>query len=373
MQLSIQQSEFNAALGRVKSAVANRSSLPVLLCVKLSTGHGVLRLDVTDLEIAITTDVAAMVEEDGAVAIPYALLAQVVSQLPDERIAMVLDPATLTLTLECGKYTTRIHGLAVEDFPAVNDDDGEVVVSVPAAKLLRSLGLVAFAAARDESRPVLTGVLVESVPTGIRLVAADGFRLSVDTITMEHPPQDVRLLIPVRAMDTVRALSGKSDGDIAIAVVGTKVRFVTDGNILLTRTIDGAFPDWEKVVPTEWKNRAIANREEFLRAIKLAAIFAAKSQNITKLEFTPKPDGPGGEVKLSANTQESGDATALLHGVQQGDATVIAVNVTFLRDVVAAIQTYQVELHTQSPEAPLVVLGLGDEDYRYIIMPMTLR
>lgn len=373
MKLSIQPSELSAALTRLKSAIANKSPLPILLCVKLSTGYGVLRLDATDIEITITTDVPAMVEEDGTVAIPYALLAQVVSQLPDERMAMVLDPETFILTLECGKYITRIHGMAVDDFPAINEDDGEVVMSIPAPDLLHSLGMVVFAAARDESRPVLTGVLMESVPTGIRLVAADGFRLSVDTITMEHPPKDVRLLVPVRVMDTLRALSGKSDGDITIEVVGTKVRFVTNGNILVSRTIDGAFPDWERVVPTEWKNCTVINRDEFLRAIKLAAIFAVKSQNITKLEFTPEPDGVGGTVTLSANTQESGDATALLHGVQQGEETLIAVNVTFLRDVVAAIQTYQVELHTQRPEAPLVVMGHGDDDYRCIIMPMTLR
>ncbi len=381
MKLSCLQENLKRGLATVGHAISSRSPLPVLANVLLATDNGRLRLAATDLESGITCWVGAKIEEEGAITIPAKLFSDVINNLPNDRVTMTLDPRTQTVTVECGRFTTNIKGIDADEFPPIPTvSDEEPTFRVAADQLQQAITQVAFAAASDESRPVLTGVLMRLRDNHVLLAAADGYRLAIRTLELPvgaiNPAATLNeFIVPARALGELARILGDTDAEVAVTATsgGRQVLFHTETVDVILRLLDGKFPDFERIVPESYTTRTLIDTQELAKAVKLAALFATASQNVVKLSFESGGDLGPGKVIISANAAEVGDNQGELDALVHGDGNQIAMNVRFLSDALSAIKTAQLALEIQGGQSPGVFKPVGQESYLHIIMPMTIR
>lgn len=380
MKLSCLQENLKRALATVGHAVAPKSTLPVLANVLLATHEGQLQLAATDLEIGIKTRIGARIEEEGSITIPAKLFSDVIGGLPNDKVSLTLDARTQTLKVECARFTSNIKGIDAEEFPPIPTvTDQDPTMSLPGDLLRQAIDQVAFAAANDESRPVLTGVLVRLRDDTIIFAAADGFRLATRTLTLpdsaRRPADSQEFIIPARALSELSSIIGNTEGEVGITVTpsGGQVLFHTETVDLVSRLIDGKFPDFERIIPGAYTTRTLLDTPALVKAVKLASFFASASQKVVKLVMQPGGDLEPGKLIISANAAEVGDNTGELDGIVNGEGGQIAMNVDYLAQALAAIKTAQVAIETQTTQSPGVFKPVGQDDYTHIIMPMTIR
>lgn len=380
MKLSCLQENLKRALATVSHAVAPKSTLPVLANVLLATQDGQLHLGATDLEIGIKTRIGAQIEEEGAITVPAKLFSDVVGGLPNDKVILTLDARTQTLKVECSRFTSHIKGIGAEDFPPIpTDPDRAPTIRLPADVLRQAIDQVAFAAANDESRPVLTGVLFRLRNDVATMAAADGFRLAIRTLALPSNaprPADIQeFIVPARALSELSSIIGNTEGEVGITVTpsGGQVLFQTETVDLVSRLIDGKFPDFERIIPGAYTTRTLLDTAELAKAVKLASFFAAASQKVVKLVIHPGGDLGPGKLVISANAAEVGDNTGELEVLVTGEGGQIALNVDYLAQALAAMKAAQVAVETQTAQSPGVFKPVGQDDYIHIIMPMTIR
>lgn len=377
MKLTCLQENLKRGLATVSHAVAGKSTLPVLANVLLATDGGRLKLAATNLEVGITHWIGAQVQEEGAVTVPAKLLADVVGGLPNDRVTLTLDARTQTVKVECGRFTSNIKGIEADEFPTIPSiADREPTAVLPPDVLREAIDQVAFAAATDDSRPVLAGVLVRMRDTRLFMAAADGFRLATRTVGLPEPvSQQVEFIVPARALAELSRIAAEAQGTVSITLApgGSQVLFHTETTELVSRLIDGKFPDVERIIPQQYITRSIIETSELAKAVKLASYFANASQNVVKLTLEPGGELGPGRVVISANAAEVGDNTGELDSMIHGEGGQIALNVKYLAELLGALKTAQVALETQTPQSPGVFKPVGQDGYIHIIMPMSIR
>lgn len=377
MKLSCLQENLKRGISIVSHAVAAKSTLPVLSNILLTTEGGRLRLQATNLEVGITCWLGAKVEDEGAVTVPAKLLADFVGNLPNDTITLTLDERTQTVHLHCGRSEANIKGIEAEEFPTIPVVQAEQpTMSIPPEVLREAINQVAFAAAPDDTRPVLAGVLLRMKGTSAIFSATDGFRLSVKTIELEQPVQSAQeVIVPSRALTELGRIIGDSDTPVEITITpsGGQILFHSDNLDLVSRLIDGKFPDYERIIPKQYATRSVMDRTAFLQSVRQASVFAAGSANIAKLALESGGEWGPGRLTMSANAAEVGDNKSELEGQVVGEGGSIALNVKYLQEALNAMSSSQVALETQTPASPGVFRPIGQEGYIHIVMPMTVR
>jgi DNA polymerase-3 subunit beta len=381
MKLSCLQENLKRGLATVSHAVAGKSPIPVLSNILLSTQQGQLQLAATNLEIGIKTRIGARIEEEGAITVPARLFSDVIGGLPNDKVTLTLDARTQSVKVECARFTSNIKGTEADEFPAIPTVSHDAqTITLPPDVLRHAIEQVAFAAASDESRPVLTGVLLRIRDNTAILAAADGFRLATRTIALPDsalPPtlDTPEVIIPARALSELARIVGDTEGDVKMTVTsgGGQVLFHTDTVDLVSRLIEGNFPDFERIIPKEHTTRTLLDTQELAKAVKLASYFALASQSIVKIVVEPGGEMGPGRMIISANAAEVGDNQGELDGMVHGEGGQLALNVRFLSDALGAVKTSQVALEMQSAQNPGVLKPVGQDDYIHIIMPMTIR
>ena len=367
MKLSVMQENLARGLSVVSRAVSNRS-LPVLTNVLLKTEDGGLKLTATNLEIGITYWVPGKIETDGATSVPARLLTDLVNSLPGgEPIVLELGDGE-TLHIKAGRFESNIKGIPAEDFPTVQTA-GERPITRVAQKVLRqALDETAFAAASDEARPILTGVLARFEGDQLTLAAADNYRIAVKTITVLDPVEETSVVIPARALHELsRVLTDTEDPvSVVLAHARNQILFHLEGVDLVSRLIDGQYPNYQSVLPASHSTRAVLDREELLRAVRPAALIAHESANIVK--FQVGGDGEAG-ITVSANA-EVGDHVGQVEAAVEGDGTTIAFNARYLADVLTNVDAEQFALELNGPLSPGVFKPVGDDSYVHVVMPV---
>lgn len=374
MNVSFLQENAKKALAIVGHAVAGKSTLPVLQNAYLEAKDGKLMLAATNLEIGIRCWIGAKVEEAGATTIPFKLLNDVIGGLPNDKVTLDLDARTETTNLTCARVKANLKGIEADEFPVIPTVEDGDIVSFNAAELAAAIQQVAFAAATDDTRPVLTGVLFRIGVGKLTMVAADGFRLAVKTLqTATEIKQDV--LIPARALMELARILATVEGDVSMCVTPNQgqVLFRAENVELVSRLIEGKFPDFERIIPPQYTTRTVFDTKELAQAVKLASYFANASANIVKFDFAPTEELEPGKVTISANAAEVGDNTTTLDAMIGGNAGQIALNVKFLAEAINAMKVPQIALETQTSQSPGVFKPVGDDSYISILMPMTVK
>ncbi len=373
MKVSCLQENLAKGLSIVGRAVATRSTLPVLGNILLATDNGRLKLAATNLEIGITHWIGAKVETDGAITVPARQLTDYVNSLPPDRIDIELNVRTQTLHLKCARYDANIKGVDASEFPIIPTlGDGKKITVEP--DLLREMiEQATFAAATDDSRPVLTGVLAKFDRNNVIFAAADGFRLSVRQAvlgsTLEGP---VSVIIPARALTEVSRIIGDQEEPVEIAITDNRsqVLFHLANTDVVSQLIDGNFPPYEQILPKACATRTVMNTSELQSAVRAASVFARDASNIVRLSITPSSDGGAGRVVVAATSAETGDNVGEIDAQVNGEPIEIAFNARFLGDVLNVLHAPQVLLETSSPASPGVLKPVGRDDFTHVIMPM---
>jgi DNA polymerase-3 subunit beta len=370
MKVSCLQENLAKGLATVGRAVATRSTLPVLGNVMLSTDEGRLKLSATDLEIGINSWIGAQVEEEGAITVPARLLIDLVNSLPAERIDMELNVRTQELHLQCARYEANIKGIDAQEFPLIpTAKDSDYQLTLESNLLRQMIQQVVLAAATDESRPILTGVLVKFDGPQLTMAAADGFRLSVRHARLEmEVPEPITVVIPARSLAELGRISADEELGVTLSITPSRsqVMFRLSHTDLVSQLIEGRFPDYEQIIPQHHNTQTVVSTEAFLKACRTANIFARSEAHIVRLDIDDS------RIEIMARSAEMGDNVGQVDAQIEGESLQIAFNVRFLIDLLSVIDAAQVILETSNPSSPGVIRPVGSDDFVHVIMPMHL-
>jgi DNA polymerase-3 subunit beta len=366
VKLSVIQENLARGLQVVSRAVSARSTLPVLGNVLLRTEEGGLKLTATNLEIGVTYWVPAKVDGDGAITVPARLFTDFVNSLPNERIDLELQGESVEV--HCGRYRAHLKGIDAEEFPAIPSAGERPTTRLAQKAQKESLGQVTFAAATDEARPILTGVLTRFSGDQLTLAAADNYRISVRTLTTMDPVEETSIVVPARSYVELSRILADSDDpvDIVLAPARNQVLFHVEGVDIVSRLIDGQFPNYQQILPDKHSTRAVVERAQLLEAVRLASFIASSSANVVKLAVPADGDG---SLTITA-AADIGDDQGQIEAAVEGDGTTIAFNARYLGDVLQNVSVDQIALEFNGPLSPGIFRPVGTDDYVHVIMPV---
>lgn len=375
MKVSVLQENLAQGLNIVSRAVSPRSTLPVLSNVLVATDEGRLRLSATNLELGITCWIGAKIEEEGSTTVPARTFTELVGTLFDQQVEMSLSVRTQTLNIHSGSSNTDLKCIDSQEFPPMPSPDSADGIQIKVLDLKEMIQQVAFAASTDEARPILTGVLLTVNGDQLTLAAADGFRLSVRKSVLSAPTsRPVLAVIPARALSELARIM--TDGDEVVNMIlppdRGQVIFQMKDIQLVSQLIEGAFPDYEQIIPRSWDTRSVLSTSSFLKACKQAEIFAREGSHIARINITPGGELKPGSIMISGQSEETGSNQTEIDASIDGSALLIAFNVRFVREVLEVIKTPEMALETSVDTAPGVIRPVGDENFLHVIMPMHL-
>jgi DNA polymerase-3 subunit beta len=376
MKLSCLQENLNKGLNIVGRAVATRTTLPITNNVLLATEDGRLKLVATNLEMAISCWIGAKIEDEGTITIPARLLTEFVSSLPNDTIDFQLSPQTKTLGLKCARFEARISGVDAKDFPPIPSVDEGIKTTMEVDALRQGINQVVFAAAVEESRPVLTGVSAKFENDSLVLAAADGFRLAVYELSLATPvEQKTEVIIPARTLAELNRLIADNEEPVNVTLNPNKsqILFQMESVNLVSQLIQGSFPNYSQLIPQSYTTRVIVNVSEFLQATRTASIFARDGSGIVRLMITPGGEANPGKLTVSARSEEIGDDVGEIDATVEGDESKIAFNGKYLSDVLGVLHESQVSLEITNASSPGLIKPVGTENYTHVIMPMFIQ
>lgn len=368
MRFSCLSENLAQGLSIVLKAISAKGSLPILSHVLLATDEGRLKLGATDLDTGIVTWVGGKVEQEGSVTVPAKLLWELVSQLPPGKVVLEAQKQLLSLSTEPPRTSSKLHGLNADEFPPLPEEEGATLFEIEPQDLETAVSQVAFASASDESRPILTGVLLKGSKDGLlTFVGVDGFRLAEKKVNASAE-KDFSLVIPARTLSEVARVGAKSGDPVRAALLPdeNQVLFFLEGVKIMSRLLEGQFPDYQKVIPASFGTKVQLPTEEFLRAVRLAAVFARDSASVVKLSFAPNEP-----VVLSSNTQDVGEHKTDVEADVEGEPVEVAFNSKYLTDLLSNIGAEEVIFESAGALNPGVFKPAPESsDYLHIIMPV---
>lgn len=365
MKFTVLQQDFLPPLQAVARSVGVRSTLPVLDNVLLSAESKRLKIAATNLEIGVVKYIGVETESEGEITVPAKTLVELVSGLGENKLT--LESTAEILTLQSGKLKATINGIPASEFPAIplSSDKG---LSFPKEAFLTSSQIL-FASAVDEGRPVLTGILMDVADGKLDFVATDGFRLAHRRLELSKDEIQFRSLIPRRTFEEVLRVIAEEEVvevNIAASENQNQVVFTLGSTIVSSRLIEGQFPAWGKIIPQKIVARAVVEKDELLKAVKLAAIFAKNEANVVVL--TTKK----GILKLESHAKELGGQENEVEGEVEGEQLQIAFNAKFILDAISNCPSSQLMLEFSGPLSAALIKPIGVEGLEYIVMPVRL-
>ena len=374
MKVQVLQENLQRGLSIVGRAVATRSTHPMTANVLLQTNQGRLKLVATDLDISISTWIGAKIDEEGATTVQARLISDFVASLPPATVNLEIPDRSRQLKLECARNEASMSAMDAEDFPLVKSIEDGVRIQLEPKAFRRAIERVEFAAANDDSRPVLTGIHFKTEGPRLTLASADGFRLAVADITLGAvPSESIEVIVPARALREVARLVGDSNEPIEMRVntARSQVLFSLTDTEMVAQLIQGTFPNYSQLIPAQYNTRCIVDVDEFKRETRIAAIFARDGSGIIRLQMQSS-NGQAGQLTISARADEVGDNEGRIDAAVEGDAAKIAFNMRYLQDVLGALSG-KVALETTSPSSQGVFRPEGESDYVHVVMPMFVQ
>jgi DNA polymerase III subunit beta len=377
MKVSALQDNFSKGLSVVGRAVPARSTLPQASHVKIETDQGRLKLVATDLMMATTCWIGAQVEEEGAVTVPARLLTDFVTSLPNERIDLTVPARGRQVHISCARNEATMAGMDAADFPPVPAVADGLSLTLEPKTLRKAISQVQFAAAADDTRPVLTGVHTLAEGRELTLAAADGFRLAVHKLPLKQEvPERVEVIIPARALREIERLIGDDNEPIEMAINGahSQVLFRLPEVEVVATLIQGTFPNYGQLIPQSYTTKTTIDMRQFLQETRISAIFARDGAGIVRIQLEPGEGSGAGKLIVSARAEEIGEHRGDIDVKVEGEASKIAFNSRYLQDVLQALDDVdEVALETTSPSSPGVIRPVGDDRYVHVVMPMFVQ
>ncbi len=369
MKISLDRDTLLAQLQTVSRVASTRSAIQALSGVQIAAASPSCELRATDMDVGLRVPLEAEVAREGVVVLPARLLLDVVRSLPAPGVTLELRPAEQDVELVSANATFHIRTLRTEDFPPFPEPDPDTAVALPADVFVSTALKVAGSASRDETRPVLTGILVSAAESELRMVATDSYRLSVKETKLESPlPSAFEVNVPARALQELArvAAHAKEEEEVRISVRQNQVLFEVGRVILSSRLIDGQFPNYRQLLPEEFEHELRVPGAELTDVVRRISLLAQKNAPL-RLAFAP------GELTVSAQTPDVGEALESLPVAFQGEPLEIGFNPEFLRAGLEAIEDGDVLLKLISPLRPGLIEAADESGFLYLIMPIRLN
>jgi DNA polymerase-3 subunit beta len=363
LKITCERDEFVQKLGVVGRAVSTRTAVQILSGILLRAEGTELHLAATDMELSLRSSLDAQVGGEGAVVVPGRLLLELARLLPESEVVIEHRESEGLVHITCGPTSYRLHTYSAEDFPRLPDVAAAQVHAVDREALLETATRVSRSASRDESRPVLTGILVRFERGKLVMAATDSYRLSVKETPFESAGPELEAIIPARALAELGRIA-QSGSELELAVHENQVVFGADGVWLTTRRIDGQFPNYKQLIPEAFEHELTLPRAELLDVVRRTSVMAQRNSPL-RLRFDE------GELTVSAQTQEIGEASESLPVAYTGEPLEIGFNAEFLRDGIESVAADELQLKLISPLRPGLIQAEGDE-FWYLIMPIRL-
>jgi DNA polymerase III subunit beta len=363
LKLTVARDELVRQLAIVSRAASTRTTVQVLGGILLRAEPDRLHLGATDMEVSLRSSLEAEIESEGAVVVPGRLLVDIARSLPGEDVAVEHRSGEGVVEITSGAAVYRVHTYNAEDFPRLPEPAGTEMVAIDADALLETSAKVSRAASRDESRPVLTGILVRFEGDSLIMAATDSYRLAVKETSLSEAGPELDAIVPARALAELgRIAPGASE--LELGVQENQVLFASDGVLLTTRRIEGQFPNYRQLLPESFEHEVALPREELLEVVRRVSVMAQRNAPL-RLRLAD------GELTVSAQTQDVGEARETMPAGFSGEALEIGFNPEFLRDGIESADGDELRLKLISPLRPAVLQGAGD-DFSYLIMPIRL-
>lgn len=344
-------------------AVSARTSLPILGHLLITAEDDKLRIAATDLEIGMECVVEANVQEAGSMTAPARVLAEVLASLPETDVALSVDDSN-TVSIKCATSDFSILGLPPEEFPMLPEVREEVSFSIERDVLRESIRRTSFAIGIDESRAILTGILLQVTENGLKMVSTDTHRLCVLDCALVESRGVVNAIVPGRAMNEVLRVVPEGEGTVSVGISNSQVKFKVGDTVLISRLIEGQFPNFEKVIPTEHNKRLTIPSAPFEQSLKRVSIVARENSNRAVIQTED------GKLVITAESGSVGRAHEEVEIVKEGEDIKMAFSAKYLLDALAVIDTEAIEIELTGEVNQAVMKPQGQEDYIYVVMPM---
>ena len=361
MKIIVNQNNFKKALGVVEKVVAKNTTLPILSNILLKTENGRLRLSATNLEIGINFVIGAKIEEVGQVAVPARIISDFISNISDEKIVLSVKNNVLSINSE--HYKTQILGFDAKDFPIIPKIKTKPLAVISAKALKNSIMSVIDSVALSEARPELAGILVNFEDDKIIFASTDSFRLTEKQVDFKHSSKN-SFIIPRNTVLELARISGEIDGEVVVNVSDNQISFSNDDFEMVSRLVDGNYPDYKKVIPDKFVSRALINRSELEKNIRLAGLFASNISDI-KIQCLET------KTNITAKNSSKGEIETEIPSTLKNEPFEISLNFHYLLDGLKVIDTDEIILEYTGQGSPLVMRpGSNRKDIVYLIMPL---
>jgi len=376
MRLSCLQENLSRGLALVSRAVATRTTLPITQNILMEADQSMLKLSATNLELGITTWVGAKIDEEGAITIPARLMTDFINSLPSDQVDMDVTARPLGIHFKCARFEAHINGTDAQEFPPIPTVEQGITARIHPQVLRTAISKVVFAAATEETRPVLTGIKIEISGQKFTLAGADGFRLAVyNGDLLEPAAEDAEAIVPARTFSELQRLLIDQEEPVELVITPSKSQLLVHlkGVELVSQLIQGTFPNYSQLIPQSSGTKAIVELQEFSRAARAASIFARDGGGIIRLEMVQGPGGATGKMLVKSSAEEAGDNQGEIDARIEGDEAKIAFSSRYLTDVLSVLERGQVALETTTPSSPGVIKSVGNDNYVHVVMPMFVQ
>ena len=361
MDLQVTQENLSKALSHVARIASNRTTLPILNNILIQTDNNRLKLSATNLDIAISQHIGTKIKKDGALTVPARLLQDLVNNLPKSTIT--LKQVDNKLNISTDNYKSTINGVAIDEYPEMPSIKEGRSIKINAQKVKQALTQVVFASSTDDTRPVLTAVYVYSNNKKLIFASTDSYRLAEKEVS--DTDVDISLLVPGSAMrDLLRIISDQAE-DIEIIYDEQQVRFLVDDTELIARLIDGTYPDYKKLIPSEFKNKACVMKDELVSVTKVAGLFSRENAGSVTIAISEE----NGRLSVKSIASQVGENEAKVSGEIIGEDD-ITLNSHYLLDGLSVFESGKIDFKFNGKLEPIIITNPADKSYTYVVMPL---
>ncbi len=367
MKLICTQENLIKALNIAEKIVSRNINLPILNNILLETDNGQLKLSSTNLEIGLNYWMRGKIEKEGSLSVPAKIITNFVNNLPKKNIE--LNVKDNVLDLKCENYKAKIKGISAKEFPIIPEIKEEPIISLETKEFKNAASRIISTTAVSETRPEITGVFMEIKTDKLTLASTDSYRLAEKIIQLEKPVQELTsIIIPKTTINEIIYIIGENQGKLKIAISQNQILFNFDNINLISRLIDGQYPDYRQIIPTSFKIKALVNINELKNAVKIAGLFTNAQVSGIKLKLNQSAN----EIKVSAESGEIGASNSQIEAKIEGEPVEVEVvfNYKYILDALNNMFTDQIILEINDAFSPVLLKPNNDEKYLYVIMPI---